>query len=210
MLNVIHWIVFTRNIKMIRFIENQIGGKGRIGNETDIPDFLKDTLECKLLKMLPNVTAYRYCWTEKSSSGKEVGSAYLPTKESIHIGSGILPRLSHEIGHLLEERRSEKWVAPNFGLQFSPIGSGFFRALSRETRVTAIEAIITNRDYDKLSAWTNYGNRYLHTTPFQTYNRLDEWHKDYYSKIKSQWSIDRIHHEWAKRVEYITNWMETK
>lgn len=143
------------------------------------------------------------------------GIAYWVTKENIFTYFS-LPRISHEIAHLLEMKNSKRWVLPDFGIKF-PFNhthknkSIFFTALARETRVIAIESVLSSNSKSILdnSSW-KIDKRYL---PFGRFNKksdLKDWIIDLHTKTVNAWSHDRIYHEWAIRLDYIKNWMETK
>lgn len=142
--------------------------------------------------------------------------AYLPSKDKILIPAGGLPRLSHEIAHMVEIKK-ERCILPDWG--FGAFGKlskkNIFAKLSREIRVLAIERHIRQTAKDGIHllkhniSWNNNIQQSLPFGRFKNMQDVETWASLLDSKTFSHWSLDRIKYEWSIRLKYIQNWMES-
>ncbi len=145
----------------------------------------------------------------------EMGAGFIPRKDMICIATG-LPAASHEIAHMVEMTNPKRWTIQDWGMKLhvdSFSARGFFAALSRETRVRAIQrhmdpTIPVGAPLNNPFCWVR--RDVLPFGRFKTYEDVIAWVKDLHEKTYAAWSLDRIRHEWEIRINYIRHWMETK
>lgn len=134
-----------------------------------------------------------------------------------------LPKIEHDVSHLLELRNPKRWTMVDWGMpRFNDNTikcSPFFAALSRETRTRAIqlhfepEAIGDEKSttFNQLanSYWLDMTQRFLPFGRFKCMKDVHCWMGELRDRTYQAWSLDRIDHEWKVRLNHIQNWMET-
>lgn len=152
----------------------------------------------------------------------EDDKGYFVTKSNIFIPYQ-LPKIEHDIAHLVELTNSKRWTMTDWGMpRFDDdnIKPGpFFAALCREARTRAIqlhmqpEAIGDNNNttYNQLanSYWMSMTKSLLPFGRFKCLKDVECWMGDIRERTYKAWSLDRITHEWKIRLDHIRNWMET-
>lgn len=149
---------------------------------------------------------------------------FFVTKEFIHVPF-ILPRIEHDISHLLELTAARRWTMPDWGMpKFSAdtiAPSAFFAALCRECRTRGIQLHLQKFQNEEAklrsTAWNQLNNPYWKemTEKLLPYGRLKTmqdvqcWLDDLRDRTFNAWSLDRIQCEWKVRLNHIQNWMET-
>lgn len=178
------------------------------------------SFEKELLVMFPTikfVDEYHYLKPLSEPCG------YMPRKHQI-LMTYDLPRVSHEISHMVEMNDLNRLIIDDWGLYFkdelhgkSPFDNCkfAFRAAAREARVKGIENHICKSEYqgNRILADTWYRHRlYPHVGfgRFSSKEDIDDWLRSIFETTRKQWSLDRIQHEWKQRVEFIRNWQESK
>lgn len=148
---------------------------------------------------------------------------FFVTRDNIFIPY-VLPKIEHDISHLLELRNSKRWTMVDWGMprfEKDVISPGpFFAALCREIRTRAIqlhmepEAMgdMNNTTYNQLANqyWTGMVKKLLPFGRFQTYQDVECWLGSLREGTYKAWCQDRIVHEWKVRLNHIQNWMETQ
>lgn len=136
-----------------------------------------------------------------------------------------LPKIEHDLAHLVEMNASRRWTMPDWGLpRFEKDNvppAQVFAALSRECRTRAIqlhmetfpseEVKFKSTEWSQLnnSYWANLVKSVLPFGRFKTYRDVEEWNAMLRERTFKAWSLDRIRHAWEIRLNHIQNWMET-
>lgn len=184
----------------------------------------------KLLGNKIHPTVHSLCNKEDRIRVYEVFGEVIPnqgffvTKNHIYIPYG-LPKVAHDISHLLELRNSNRWAMTDWGMPrfeedlVKP--KQFFAAFAREIRTRAIQLHLSSFDserdmhysttYSQLNNvyWAEMTKKLLPFGRFKTYQDVEIWNADLREKTSKCWSLDRIHHEWDIRLDYLRNWMES-
>ena len=152
----------------------------------------------------------------------EEDKGFFVTKSHIFIPHQ-LPKIEHDISHLLELRNSKRWTLPDWGMprfNDATIKCGpFFAALCREVRTRAIQLHLepetigneTSTTWNQLANpyWSDMTERLLPFGRFKCMKDVKCWMGDLRERTYQAWSLDRIDHEWKVRLDHIRNWMET-
>ena len=152
----------------------------------------------------------------------EDDKGFFITKNNIFIPYQ-LPKIEHDIAHLLELRNSKRWTMVDWGMpRFNDdtIKSGpFFAALCREARTRAIQLHLepkamgdeTSTTFNQLANpyWASMTERFLPYGRFKSMQDVKCWMGDMRERTYNAWCLDRITHEWKVRLNHIQNWMET-
>jgi hypothetical protein len=152
----------------------------------------------------------------------EDDKGYFVTKSNIFIPYE-LPKIEHDLSHLLELRNSKRWTLPDWGMpRFNDdtIKPGpLFAALCRETRTRAIQLHLMpdaigdekNTTFNQLANpyWASMTERFLPYGRFKSMQDVKCWMGDMRERTYNAWCLDRITHEWKVRLNHIQNWMET-
>lgn len=152
----------------------------------------------------------------------EEDKGFFVTKDHIFIPYE-LPKVEHDIAHLLELKNSKRWTLPDWGMprfdrdNIKP--GSFFAALSREIRTRAIQlhmepkAMGNENDttYNQLANpyWYDMTKKLLPFGRFKSMKDVECWLGHQRECTYKAWCLDRIVHEWNVRLDYIRNWMET-
>lgn len=145
---------------------------------------------------------------------------YFPRKDKIFFPIKF-PIEAHEIAHMIEMPSLNRLLVKDWGLTydaFSLLNKKFLVAFIRETRVRAIQTVIddgsSNCDILKNIEWRDEIKYRLDLNPslgkFTSFDQVKQWADSLKDKTIAHWNKDRIEFEWTKRVEFISNWMETK
>lgn len=150
-------------------------------------------------------------------------AGYLPTKKQL-VFPCELPAASHQIAHMIEMTNPNRWTMIDWGMA-TPEGDfsnfkarNYFAALARETRVRAIqlhldESLIykssTTYNIFMNSVWECAAKKYLPFGRFSSMKELEDWTFSLRDRTYFAWSVERVRHEWAIRLNHIRNWMET-
>lgn len=145
--------------------------------------------------------------------------AYFIENEHIYIPC-VLPAAEHEIAHMVEMKNPKRWTLPDWGMEFHTKFTDdagkrlFFAALTRETRVRAIQRHLTKSEWSPITEHIAWGGASIETRlpfgRFSTFKDVEMWSMDVHAKTYNAWSVDRIEHEWKIRLAHIQNFMETK
>ncbi len=146
-------------------------------------------------------------------------------KEYIHIPY-VFPPIEHEIAHLVEMKKKERWTLPDLGMAtFTNLDAvrpaNFFAGLAREIRVRAIQLRMSPEEMDNKGGtiynilnnqltWGDYSDKYSPFGRFKSYQDVETWAQDMREKTYKAWTLDRIESAWKIRLDYIQNYMETK
>lgn len=184
---------------------------------TDVADQLNPFIR-QLLDMDPRFRLCPFYGDIQENKG------FFVTKEFIHIPY-VLPKVEHDISHLLELTASRRWTLPDWGMprfEEDRIAPGpFFAAFCREVRTRGIQLHLEQfkNEEDKLSSttWSQLNNPYwddmvkslLPFGRFKNYQDVQCWLGDLRERTYKAWNQDRIMHEWKVRLNHIQNWMET-
>lgn len=155
---------------------------------------------------------------------RKVETAYYPTKTYLHT-TWDLPSIEHEIAHMVEVSES-RILIPDWGFRFytdiypantkgKTTTAALVAAMSRETRVRAIQRLIDGGNAEQSSLAQNFMwlDALQARLPFGRFkNRKDiiDWIEDMHLKTYVNWNIDRIEVEWNRKVDILLDWMETK
>jgi hypothetical protein len=156
----------------------------------------------------------------KMSNPKYGGDlGYIPEKERLLIPTD-LPLLQHEIAHIVEMTNFDRLLLNDLGMPLNGVMKKFqtnskytFAALSRETRVEAIQSIIMDepdfrfQKYITNPVWDP--KKHLPFGRFKTVEDIGEWVQDIHEKTRKAWTKERVRYEWIERLNFIRNWMET-
>lgn len=158
---------------------------------------------------------------------------YIPTKHNLFIPENFI-QPEHEIAHILEMKDNARIVQVDFGfkqhttnkekgtvhLQDCKSSSAYFAALARESRVIAIQTIITGQNLSAAhlskgrfenSLWEHIcQQKHLNYSKFKTIEQVTEWTAHIVLKTYQSWNQDKVMEVWKNKVEYIQNWMESK
>jgi hypothetical protein len=141
-----------------------------------------------------------------------VAGGYIPEKSQLFIAYQ-LPAIEHEIAHIVELNDINRLLKVDWGMEsgFEFGAKQFFAAVTRETRVRAIQTYLFNDNKDRsvLSnpRWVESAKKYIPFGRYKTYKDFVIWHDDLFLKTLVAWSFDRIMHEWKSRADFIENWM---
>lgn len=152
----------------------------------------------------------------------EDNKGFFVTKRHIFIPYQ-LPKIEHDIAHLLELRNPKRWTMVDWGMprfETDRIKHGpFFAALCREARTRAIQLHLEpeamgderNTTFNQLANpyWSDMTERLLPFGRFKSMKDVRCWMGDMRERTYKAWSLDRVVHEWTVRLDYIRNWMET-
>lgn len=140
--------------------------------------------------------------------------AYFVDSQHIYL-TYDLPRISHQIAHMLELNNPRRWVMDDWGFKTFDLGdlkisnAYFMRAVVREIKVRAIErhiqdcpVLINNK------AWVKEIQERLPFVKFKFYTEFLLWHDYLTQQTFNQWNKDRIRKEWKIRIDYIHQWMD--
>lgn len=182
------------------------------------PEFQNlDPLVKHLCYMEPSIKLYNIFGSIENNKG------FFITKNNIFIPFN-LPDIGHEIAHLIEMNNCKRWVMDDWGIkQFcmnkTITAAAFFAALSRETRVRAIQMHMqpefignnTSARYNILanSYWENLAKSFLPYGRFQSMQDVESWIMDLRERTYKKWCADRIISEFKIRLDYIRNYMES-
>jgi hypothetical protein len=182
------------------------------------------SLECNaftkhLLSQMPRASFYNLIDIDDLD-----GNYYFPSKNEILFPCAFLAIETHEIAHMVEMRNYGRLTLPDWGMKNWSNGTSkvssksFFAALSREIRVRAISIIIKDEVLTSHSTSYNIFNNFfwkgaaIERFPFgkfKNFSDAQEWANVLVEKTLSHYNKDLIESEWLKRVDYISNWMET-
>ncbi len=152
------------------------------------------------------------------------GQYYIPRKDFIIFPCQLFQIEDHDLAHMVEMNNFQRLLKPDWGMKtfsdHSPSNKGFFAALSREIRVRTISLILRGREKDHDPADTSYiifNNSYWRAESesripfgkFKSFKDVQEWAEYLRDTTLSHWSLDRIESEWFRRMDFISNWMET-
>jgi hypothetical protein len=168
-------------------------------------------------------------------TGKRSGpGGYVLANNTMYLAAGI-PRLSHEIAHLVEMSKPKRWTQIDFG--FPEVKSDYepgYVYFVRETRVRCIEHILLDFDFkSKLtpvipkmkipfgkhpapkkdfleSLFPRITNINFPIKKFNSYISFSAFLESIYDTTKKKYDKDRIEHDWKIRIDYIKNFMETE
>lgn len=150
--------------------------------------------------------------------GEGGGAGFFWTPTSIHIPYG-LPAIEHEIAHMVELENEQRCLLPDWGLSnFAPkIGQEIqpkllIAALSREDRVRAIQSLMCDKGYPSIldnSIWAEWAQMMIPFGRFKSMQDAREWSAHVRASTIQRWSLDRIEHEWKRRLALIQDRMET-
>lgn len=135
----------------------------------------------------------------------------------------VLPKIEHDIAHLVELKSSRRWTLPDWGMpRFSKedIKPGpFYAALARETRTRAIQLHLQPEKVGDMSStvfnplanpyWEMMACKLLPFGRFKCMQDIHCWVGHLRERTYQAWCLDRIEHEWQMRINHISNWMET-
>lgn len=152
----------------------------------------------------------------------EEDKGFFVTKSNVFIPY-VLPKIEHEIAHLVELRNPKRWTMKDWGMprfeKDTIKRNVFFAALSREVRTRAIQlhmqpnSIGNEKDsaYNQLanSYWADMAGRLFPYGRFKSMQDLKCWMDDLRERTYRAWSLDRIEQEWKFRLNHISHWMET-
>jgi hypothetical protein len=152
----------------------------------------------------------------------EDNKGYFVTKSNIFIPYQ-LPKIEHDIAHLVELRNSKRWTMTDWGMPRFDDDSikprPFFAALSREARTRAIQLHLEpkamgdmrNTTFNQLANpyWMDMTKSLLPFGRFQSIKDVECWMGELRERTYKQWSLDRIESEWTVRLNHIRHWMET-
>ncbi len=115
------------------------------------------------------------------------------------------PRITHEIGHMVEINDIKRIFKNDWGqkrlTQYSKTGSKF-AALAREQRVFTLEKIMGHENPNELRSDANTAWR-MTSDKFKTQAETDAWLYRIVEKTRAEWNKDRIEHEWFKRINML-------
>lgn len=178
--------------------------------------------ERELLGLFPNVKFVPKYWEMKENTNELC--AYMPRKDAIYL-THDLPRVSHEISHIIEMTDFDRLIKDDLGLGWDhPLDEWFknknssirIKAAARECRVKAIESFFCKSQYTNNRVLNNnWYERILYPLVknesfgrFKSTKDIDEWLQTIFATTQKKWSIDRIQYEWKRRVDYIRDWQE--
>lgn len=151
---------------------------------------------------------------------KDVG--YYPTKHTIYITS-TFPHIAHEIAHMVEMKDINRCLLPDWGIVVQGKTENMSDKLllagyTRELKVRAIQELIYDnpqKEWNDKLIWRNpyWIEEILKRAPlgrFRTEEDIIEWRNDLQYKTFNHWNRDRIKFEWNKRIEFLSDWMETR
>lgn len=149
---------------------------------------------------------------------------YIPRKDVIIFPCQFMRIEDHDLAHMVEMNNFHRLLKPDWGMKTfsdnSPSNSEFFAALSREIRVRAISLVLRRIEKNHKRGDTSYdifGNSYWEEGAklrvpfgrFKTFKDVQEWAEHLRDRTLSHWNLDRIESEWFRRMDFISNWMET-
>ncbi len=146
-------------------------------------------------------------------------------QDYIHIPY-VFPPVEHEIAHLVEMKKKERWTLPDLGMAtFTDLDrvkpASFFAGLTREIRVRTIQLHMMPEEMERKGGtiynilnnqltWGDYADKYSPFGRFKSYKDVETWANDMRERTYNAWSLERIEHEWKIRLSHIQDWMETK
>lgn len=146
----------------------------------------------------------------------ESNHGFIIRKDMICIPTG-LPSADHEIAHMVEMTNRSRWTLHDWGINIHEpkTQKGLFAAISRETRVRAIQRHMTPNiprfaPLNNVHCWEPWVKENIPFGKFKTYQDVENWVVDMHDKTYAAWSLDRIRYEWEVRINHIRDWMETK
>lgn len=150
---------------------------------------------------------------------------YIPSKDVIVFPCQFMRIEEHEVAHMVEMNNFRRLLKHDWGMKnFSnsnPSNKEFFAALSREIRVRAISLVLRgvekNCSHDDTSYnifknihyWDPEVKARIPFGKFKTFKDVQEWMEHLRDTTIAHWSLDRIESEWFRRMDFISNWMET-
>lgn len=163
-----------------------------------------------LLSNLDGISLY----THMFSSGLDDDFEKVISKDLIaycpnFIGNILLPiqfpRITHEIGHMVEINDLKRIFKNDWGqkrLTKYAKKVSWFAALAREQRVYTLEKIMGFESAYELRSDANNAWK-MTSDKFKTQAETDAWLYRIVEKTRSEWNKDRIEHEWVKRINML-------
>lgn len=183
------------------------------------PGDVKDRFDPFVMSLLNVDSRIRVC---PFYGDVEENKGFFVTKQHIFIPYE-LPKIEHDIAHLLELKNSKRWTMVDWGMPrfdadyIKP--RPFFAALSREIRTRAIQLYMEPKAYGDMKSttfnqlanpyWYGMAEKLLPFGRFNSMQDVESWLGHVRECTYSAWCKDRIVHEWNIRLDHIRNWMET-
>jgi hypothetical protein len=115
------------------------------------------------------------------------------------------PRITHEIGHMVEINDIKRIFKNDWGQKMLTkyhSTSSQFAALAREQRVYTLEKIMGFESPYELRSDANHGWK-MTSDKFKTQVETNAWLYRIVEKTRADWNKDRIEHEWFKRINML-------
>lgn len=164
---------------------------------------------------------------------------YYVANDKIFISYNLLAiRLEHQIAHMVEMQDLQRCLLPNWGFKRLDGGAPFecriedsklifskkervkliaskehlYRALARETRVRSIEKLMGNVSHPILDnpIWNEMVKYNFPFGKFESLNDVKYWLDSITESTSKIWNLDRIEFEWKIRIDFISNFLESK
>jgi hypothetical protein len=186
---------------------------------------IKNSFAAELVKMDERIVCYNMLANRfDEASVNRHKHFYMPFKNVILISDEMIPKLSHQIAHMVEMNNFSRCVQHdwNFGtidkMTSDKFSTKFYvAAMLREIRVRAIDHHISDvpfiRGKFKLggAAWrpTDIPIKSFPFGRFKDQKDFIEFCSALEERTYNAWSKEKVRVEWIKRLDYIRNWMET-